>query len=258
LNVDLYKEFEYDEDDATGGKVTYIYEYGKPVDFFVLIVNGSAQLETGKEKIVSEVGSFSYFGVSALFNPEENVDDLVRLKSNKFRPFIPDFSVRVSEDVQILRIRRVHWLAAVRATYFENRQTANGGTPMLNSDGEQIDLLTQELEKVEGGDQTGVGIGSVGSDGISRERTTSLAPTITSDSGHELERVSLIQNSQSGIFPNAVSGKIGSSTTETPTNSGRTTPTITAKQRRPLLRSEQTTPTPSLTGRSSSKNRSLT
>ena len=67
LNVDLYKEFEYDEDEAKQGKMTYIYEYGKPVDYFVLIVNGKAELETGKEKIVSEVGSFSYFGVSALF-----------------------------------------------------------------------------------------------------------------------------------------------------------------------------------------------
>jgi len=32
-----------------------------------LIVNGKAELETGKEKIVSEIGSFSYFGVSALY-----------------------------------------------------------------------------------------------------------------------------------------------------------------------------------------------
>ena len=67
LNVDLYKEFEFDEDELKAGKVTYIYEYGKPVDYFVLIVNGKAELETGKEKIVSEVGSFSYFGVSALY-----------------------------------------------------------------------------------------------------------------------------------------------------------------------------------------------
>jgi hypothetical protein len=37
------------------------------VDYFVLIVNGKAELETGKEKIVSEVGSFSSFGVSAIY-----------------------------------------------------------------------------------------------------------------------------------------------------------------------------------------------
>jgi len=67
INVDLYKEYEYDEDEAKAGKTIYIYEYGKPVDYFVLIVNGNAELETGKEKIVSEIGSFYYFGVSALY-----------------------------------------------------------------------------------------------------------------------------------------------------------------------------------------------
>lgn len=74
LNVDLYKEFEFDEEDVKAGKTTYIYEYGKPVDFFVLIVNGKAELETGKERIVSEVGSFSHFGVGALYvsSPRSN------------------------------------------------------------------------------------------------------------------------------------------------------------------------------------------
>ena len=67
MNVDLYKEYEYDEDEVKSGKITYIYEYGKPVDYFVLIVNGNAELETGKEKIVSEIGSFYYFGCSALY-----------------------------------------------------------------------------------------------------------------------------------------------------------------------------------------------
>ncbi|CAF2320775.1 unnamed protein product [Rotaria sp. Silwood2] len=266
LNVDLYKEFEFDEDDAKVGKTTYIYEYGKPVDYFVLIVNGKAELETGKEKIVSEVGSFSYFGVSALYNPDEKVDELIRLKSNKFRPFIPDFSVRVSEDVQILRIRRVHWLAAVRATYFENRQTANGGALMLNSDGEQIDLLTQELEMADHVDPittTGSISGAVGQDGVTgggsiRERTSSLAPTIASDGGVTLieqERI-LAQNQALANLSN-----IAKVPTDSPNTSGRNTPTLTVKQKRQLFRSEVTTSTspPSLTGgSSSSKNRSLT
>jgi len=266
LNVDLYKEFEFDEDDTKAGKTTYIYEYGKPVDYFVLIVNGKAELETGKEKIVSEIGSFSYFGVSALYNPEEKVEDLIRVKSSKFRPFIPDFSVRVSEDVQILRIRRVHWLAAVRATYFENRQTANGGTPMLNSDGEQIDLLTQELEKVDHVDPvTVVGniAGSTGQDaasvggGIVSEKTSSLASTIGSDgtiSGSEHEK--LLAQSQAMVNL-ANSAKTPS---DSPNTSGLNTPTLTGKQKRQVLRSDTATPPPpSLTaGNSSSKHRSLT
>ncbi len=67
LNFDFYKEYDYDEDESKSGKPTYIYEYGKPVDYFVLIVNGNAELETGQEKIVSEIGSFYYFGCSALY-----------------------------------------------------------------------------------------------------------------------------------------------------------------------------------------------
>ncbi|CAF4466509.1 unnamed protein product, partial [Rotaria magnacalcarata] len=72
---------------------------------------------------------------------------ILRAKDLKFRPFIPDFSLRVCEDVQILRIRRADWLAAIRATFFDNKQKENGGIPMVNPDGKQIDLLTQELEK---------------------------------------------------------------------------------------------------------------
>lgn len=66
LNDQFYQDFEYDEIRSKNGKPTYIYEYGKQADYFVLILNGHAELITGKEKIVSEVGPFSYFGVSAL------------------------------------------------------------------------------------------------------------------------------------------------------------------------------------------------
>ncbi|CAF1462085.1 unnamed protein product [Adineta steineri] len=264
LNVDLYKEFEFDEDDVKAGKTTYIYEYGKPVDYFVLIVNGKAELETGKEKIVSEVGSFSYFGVSALYSSEEKVEELVRLKSNKFRPYVPDFSLRISEDVQILRIRRVHWLAAVRATFFETKQTANGGTPMLNSDGDEIDLLTQELEKADHIDPV-MATGSMGGGGrqdvsfsegsIPRERTSSLAPTIGSDGGligPEHERL-LAQHQAMVTLNNSTKTSVDS-----PSTSGRNTPTFIDKQKKTAFRSDApATPPPSLTG-SSTKNRSLT
>jgi hypothetical protein len=165
--------------------------------------------------------------------------------------------------VQILRIRRVHWLAAVRATYFETKQTANGGTLMLNSDGEQIDLLTQELEKVDhvdpvnatgsigGGGQDG----AVGIAGLVRERTSSLAPTIESDAGTEQEK--LLAHHQALV-------NVSNSTkilTDSPNNSGRNTPTFTGKPRRQIITSESTTPPPpSFTGgsSSSSKHRSLT
>jgi hypothetical protein len=172
----------------------------------------------------------------------------------------------VSEDVQTLRIRRVHWLAAVRATYFQTRQTANGGTPMLNSDGEQIDLLTQELERADNVDPVvATGSGGVGSDsgiatggtgGISNDRT-SLTQAYASDggiNGTEHEKL-LAQHQTMSNFTN--SAKLSN---ESPSTSGRNTPTSTAMQKRPISRAETSTPPPpSLTGgSSSSKHRSLT
>jgi hypothetical protein len=136
---------------------------------------------------------------------------------------------------------------------------------MLNSDGEQIDLLTQELEQVDNIEPTGTtGSGNVGSDsaiagagagGISNDRA-SFTQTFASDggiNGTENEKL-LAQHQGMSNFTN--SGKL---LNESPATSGRNTPTSIAMQKRSTNRSETTTPPPSLTGgSSSSKHRSLT
>ena len=195
---------------------------------------------------------------------DEKLDELIRSKSSKFRPFIPDFSVRVSEDVEILRIRRVHWLAAVRATYFENRQTASGGAPMLDSDGEQIDLLTQELERADNVDPIAMtGSGVVGSDsaiagagtGVSNERKSSMQGFASDGGVNGTEHEKLLAQHQ-GMANLTNSAKLSN---DSPSTSGRNTPTLTAMQKRSVQRAEAATPPPSLTGgNSSSKHRSLT
>lgn len=78
---------------------------------------------------------------------ESKLEDILRSKDVKFRSFIPDFSLRVCENVQILRIRRNHWLAAIRATFFENKQKLDGDSQIRNQDGQEIDILAQELER---------------------------------------------------------------------------------------------------------------
>ncbi len=40
-----------------------IIEKGKPIDFFVLIVEGRVQANVGKEELVFESGPFSYYGL---------------------------------------------------------------------------------------------------------------------------------------------------------------------------------------------------
>lgn len=45
---------------------TYIYQQGKPVDFFVMILEGRVEVTVGKENLVFEGGPFTYFGLQAL------------------------------------------------------------------------------------------------------------------------------------------------------------------------------------------------
>lgn len=110
------------------------------------------------------------------------MEDVLISKDLKVRPFIPDFSLRICENVHILRIRRKHWLAAVRATFFQNKQGAKGSSPMLNPDGEQIDLLAQELEKANCIDRPEINI-SPPSETTSRKRERAMSLTSTRSSG---------------------------------------------------------------------------
>lgn len=104
------------------------------------------------------------------------MEDVLLSKYLKFRPFVPDFSLRVSEKVQILRIRRQHWLAAVRTNFFQNKQKTSDDPPMLTVNGEPIDLLQQELEKANCADPSETNIAWPGeTDNDNRDRATSLS-----------------------------------------------------------------------------------
>lgn len=46
--------------------VTVIYSQGKPVDYFVIILEGRVEVTVGKENLVFEGGPFTYFGTQAL------------------------------------------------------------------------------------------------------------------------------------------------------------------------------------------------
>jgi len=132
---------------------------------------------------------------------------------------------------------------------------------MLNSDGEQIDLLTQELEKVDRVEPVTTIGGIAGQDGAIinslRERTSSSAQITGSDGG-----ISVAENEkllvQQVLINSSSSPKMS---IDSPNSSGRNTPTLSSRQKRQLFRAETSTPPPpSLTGGSSSsdKNRSLT
>lgn len=44
----------------------YIYQTGKPVDYFVLILEGRVEVLVGRENMMFEAGPFTYFGKQAL------------------------------------------------------------------------------------------------------------------------------------------------------------------------------------------------
>lgn len=43
-----------------------IFQQGKPVDYFVLILEGRVEVQVGRENLMFESGPFTYFGLQAL------------------------------------------------------------------------------------------------------------------------------------------------------------------------------------------------
>lgn len=53
-------------DKARNDPATAIYLQGKPVDYFVLILEGRVEVTVGRENLLFESGPFTYFGIQAL------------------------------------------------------------------------------------------------------------------------------------------------------------------------------------------------
>lgn len=112
----------------------FIFHQGKPVDFFVLILEGHVEVTVGKESLVFEGGPFTHFGLQALAanvgfdSPQQqappnqilgslqslNMDAMLR------HTFIPDYSVKALTDVVYLVVKKTLYLAAKRATLMEH------------------------------------------------------------------------------------------------------------------------------------------
>ena len=93
------------------------------------------QVEIGKDGLQFESRSFSHFGSEALLN-------IASGKQSNSRPhYIPDFTVRLATDCQILIVTWWQYLAASKATCFEKEgHTRNGSKP---------DVFTEEWEIAE-------------------------------------------------------------------------------------------------------------
>ncbi|XP_010184273.1 PREDICTED: metal transporter CNNM2-like, partial [Mesitornis unicolor] len=61
----VIQELKYDEKNKKAPE-HYLYQRNKPVDYFVLILQGKVEVEAGKEGMKFEAGAFDHYGVMAL------------------------------------------------------------------------------------------------------------------------------------------------------------------------------------------------
>ncbi|KYN32677.1 Metal transporter CNNM2 [Trachymyrmex septentrionalis] len=135
-----------------------IYQQGKAVDYFVLILEGRVEVTVGKENMMFESGPFTYFGSQALTanigiaesptnaNPQTvgsiqsvNLDSMLR------HTFIPDYTVRAVTEVFYLKVKRSLYLAAKRATLLERRQ--KDPLPSQEQFDDEVEKLLHSLEE---------------------------------------------------------------------------------------------------------------
>ncbi|XP_051972175.1 metal transporter CNNM4-like isoform X2 [Xyrauchen texanus] len=130
----------------------YLYQRGKPVDYFVLILQGRVEVEAGNENMKFETGPFSYYGVMALtsqslgdflYIPEfrspshmsglnrsaslsctERVESMSISGSNsQLSPssqYTPDFNVRALTDLQYVKVSRSQYQNGLLASKLDS------------------------------------------------------------------------------------------------------------------------------------------
>ncbi|XP_066905221.1 unextended protein isoform X3 [Halyomorpha halys] len=151
LRQDIFYQIKIKKKEVRPEAYTVIYEQGKPVDFFVLILEGRVEVTVGRENLVFESGPFTHFGTQALMqnmgvaeSPSAGQQGLGSLQSvnldSKIRStFVPDYGVRAVTEVFYLKVKRSLYLAAKRASLMElsRKEESNAG-----------DAFDEEVEKL--------------------------------------------------------------------------------------------------------------
>uniref|UniRef100_A0A3Q2GJ99 Metal transporter n=1 Tax=Cyprinodon variegatus TaxID=28743 RepID=A0A3Q2GJ99_CYPVA len=133
---DVIQEIKFNENDKRSPH-HYVYQRGKAVDYFILILQGRVEVEAGNENMKFETGPFSYYGVMALnasmqefrspshlsglnrtasLSGADRTDSLAVSGSNSqlnnsipLQQYIPDFNVRALTDLQFVKITRAQY-----------------------------------------------------------------------------------------------------------------------------------------------------
>ncbi|XP_004555828.1 metal transporter CNNM4 isoform X2 [Maylandia zebra] len=144
---DVIQEIKFNENDKRSSH-HYIYQRGKPVDYFILILQGRVEVEAGNENMKFETGPFSYYGIMALsaptleFRSPSHISGLNRTASMSgadrmeslsvsgsnsqlnnsipMQQYIPDFYVRALTDLQFAKITRAQYQNGLMASRLDS------------------------------------------------------------------------------------------------------------------------------------------
>uniref|UniRef100_A0A670ZVY5 Metal transporter n=1 Tax=Pseudonaja textilis TaxID=8673 RepID=A0A670ZVY5_PSETE len=123
----------------------YLYQRNRPVDYFVLILQGKVEVEVGKEELRFENGAFTYYGVPAIMTVICSVNQSPSRCSGLNRSespirerndyggsstqlhsgsnnniYTPDYSVHILCDVQFVKITRQQYQNALTASRMDS------------------------------------------------------------------------------------------------------------------------------------------
>ncbi|XP_062561315.1 unextended protein [Armigeres subalbatus] len=157
LNQDIVHHVKHKGKDRNDPSM-FIITRGKPVDFFVLILEGRVEVTVGKENLIFESGPFTYFGTQALSqnvgvdipvdSPQQIMGSLQSLNMDAMlrHTFIPDYTVKAVSEVVYIQIKRNLYLAAKRATLMERSQRFGYQSSMEPID-DEVEKLLHSLDE---------------------------------------------------------------------------------------------------------------
>ncbi|KAJ8264515.1 hypothetical protein GJAV_G00150190 [Gymnothorax javanicus] len=147
----VVQELKFDEKNKRAAQ-HFLFVRNKPVDYFVLVLQGRVEVEFGKEALRFENGAFAYFGVPAIMPSLSSVNrspsrssglnrsdsmlyggSMSQLNSSN-SAYLPDYSVRQLTDLQIIKITRSHYQNALTATRMDSSPQTPDTDAQMNED----------------------------------------------------------------------------------------------------------------------------
>ncbi|KAL1787784.1 metal transporter CNNM1 isoform X2 [Sigmodon hispidus] len=148
----VIQELKFDERNKKAPE-HYLYQRSRPVDYFVLLLQGKVEVEVGKEGLRFENGAFTYYGVPAIMTTACSDNDVrkvgslagssvflnrspsrcsglnhssdlggsnTQLYSSSNNLYTPDYSVHILSDVQFVKITRQQYQNALTACHMDS------------------------------------------------------------------------------------------------------------------------------------------